>query len=56
MDYERSAASLYDGGWRAEDREQMISEYKLTEEEADGLCEWLAEYAAREKEESEEED
>ena len=25
-------ASLFDGGWRAEDREELISEYELTEE------------------------
>ena len=33
-----TAASLYDGGWRAEDRDQLIDEYQLTEEEADEIC------------------
>ena len=33
-----AAASLYDGGWRAADREQMIAYYTLTEDEADAIC------------------
>lgn len=33
-----SAAALYAGGWRAEDREQLIAEYQLTEDEAATLC------------------
>ena len=37
------AFSLFDGGWRAEDREELISEYDLTEEEADEICEILSE-------------
>lgn len=40
-----AAASLFDGGWRAEDREQLISEYALTESEADEICELLAKLA-----------
>lgn len=43
-DYRQSAAALYDGGWRAEDRDELINEYNLTEEEADKLCEILAEF------------
>ena len=43
-DYEASAAALYDGGWRAEDRDQLIYEYDLTAEEADKICELLAAY------------
>ena len=42
-DYAASAAALYDGGWRAEDRDHLIKEYELTEEEADKLCEILEE-------------
>ncbi len=38
---ESSAAALYDGGWRAEDKDQLIAEYSLTEDEADVLCEQL---------------
>ena len=37
-DIESAAAALHDGGWRAEDREQIIREYGLTIEEADALC------------------
>lgn len=37
----RDAGSLYDGGWRAEDRDQLMSEYDLTSDEADALCEAL---------------
>lgn len=47
-DIESSAASLYDGGWRAEDRDQLIAEYSLDAEDADAICERLAEYAERE--------
>lgn len=42
-DYLASAASIYDGGWRAEDRDQLIKEYELTGEEADKLCAILEE-------------
>lgn len=44
-DISTSACALYDGGWRAEDRDQLIAEYQLTSEEADTLCEKLAEIA-----------
>lgn len=40
-DIEASAAALYDGGWRAEDREEMIFCYGLSEAEADAICEVL---------------
>jgi len=36
-----SAAALYDGGWRSEDREELIQEYNLTEEEVNILCDAL---------------
>lgn len=41
MDYGTSAAFLYDGGWRAKDKEQLIDEYDLTEEEAEKLVQEL---------------
>lgn len=41
--FEMNAAALYDGGWRSTDRDQLMSEYGLTPEEADGICEVLAE-------------
>ena len=43
-DIESSAAALYDGGWRASDRDDLMTEYDLTMEEADAVCEKLAEY------------
>lgn len=43
-DYVSSAAALYDGGWRADDKEELIEEYDLTKEEATKLCELLEEY------------
>jgi hypothetical protein len=36
------AAALYDGGWRAADRELIQEEYKLTETEADEMADALA--------------
>ncbi|MCR3573757.1 hypothetical protein K0B56_22405, partial [Salmonella enterica subsp. enterica serovar Give] len=32
------AANLYDGGWRAEDRDELIAEYGITEDYADNIC------------------
>jgi hypothetical protein len=43
-DIESSAAALYDGGWRSDDREELIAEYQLSEDEADAICEKLKEY------------
>lgn len=40
-DIRSSAAALYDGGWRADDKDELISEYNLTEAEAADLCEML---------------
>jgi hypothetical protein len=45
-DFESSAAALYDGGWRAADREDLIAEYNLATDEADAICAELAEYDA----------
>ena len=47
MDYRTSAAYLYDGGWRVKDKDELMSEYRLTEEEADEICKVLAEYEAQ---------
>lgn len=41
--YRESAWSLYDGGWRAEDAEQLKLEYDLTDEELEALVAELAE-------------
>lgn len=37
------AAALYDGGWRSEDRDQLMQEYDLTDQEADEISTELAE-------------
>lgn len=37
-DVEMSAAALYDGGWRAADKEELKAEYNLAEAEADQIC------------------
>lgn len=42
-----SAANLYDGGWRAEDKADLMEEYDLTESEADEICKELAEIEAQ---------
>lgn len=42
MDYNTSAAFLYDGGWRAGDKDQLINEYQLTKEDAEKLTQELA--------------
>ena len=33
MDYEQVAASLYDGGWRTEDAEELQQEYAVSDDE-----------------------
>lgn len=43
-DIESSAAALYDGGWRSDDREELIAEYQFSKDEADAICEKLKEY------------
>ena len=44
-----SAASLYNGGWRAGDKADLMEEYYLTESEADEICKELAEIEAETK-------
>ena len=41
------AAVLYDGGWRAEDYDQLMAEYDLTIDETDAICRELSSLAAR---------
>ena len=43
IELENAAFSLYDGDWRSSDREQLISEYWLTDDEADIICDKLSE-------------
>ena len=42
---EYAASALYDGGWRAEDKEQLIKEYYLDSEYTERICELLRRYA-----------
>ena len=44
MDYETSAAALYNGGWRAGDRDDLREWYNLNEIEAEKLAEKLKEF------------
>ena len=44
-----TADSLYAGGWRSEDRNEIIAEYDLTEEEAALICERLEMYEEEEE-------
>lgn len=37
-DLNSSAAALLDGGWTPEDKDELIQEYELTQDEADDLC------------------
>ena len=43
-----SAVALYDGGWRASDLEQLISEYDFTPDQADEITAALAEIESEE--------
>ena len=53
-EFSTMAAALYDGGWRAEDRDDLKAEYDLTDEEADKICEYLKSYDEEEQREAEE--
>lgn len=44
MSNQYDAAALFDGGWRSTDKEDLIAEYELTEEEANEICEELKAY------------
>ena len=45
-DYGSMAAALYDGGWRAEDKEQLQAEYDLSDEDLERIVDLLATYEA----------
>lgn len=47
IELETTAASLYDGGWRAADREELKDEYGFTDEELEVVTEKLKEYESR---------
>jgi ribosome biogenesis protein Tsr3 len=43
---ESMAAALYDGGWRAADKELLFMEFDFTDEELNLICDKLKEYEA----------
>lgn len=43
-DYAGMAASLYDGGWRSEDKDHLIEQFGFSEYEAEEICYWLKEF------------
>lgn len=47
--------SLYDAGWRPEDRENLIEEYDLTEDEVDSYID-VFERLLKDEEDDEDED
>ena len=53
-DFESVAASLYDGGWRATDGDDLQKECGLTYEETERLVTLLAQYEEENEEEEDE--
>lgn len=45
------AAALYDGGWRAEDKDEMMEVHGFTEENMDLICDRLRDLAEWNEEE-----
>lgn len=45
-DYESIAGSLYDGGWRVDDKDELQRDYELTEDEAEEICKYLEKFEA----------
>lgn len=43
------AAALYDGGWRSTDRDEIIEEYELSEEDADRIVHHLITFENRDQ-------
>jgi hypothetical protein len=43
-DLETTAANLYDGGWRAANKEELIKEYGFTVDEIEIIIKYLASY------------
>ena len=44
---EDEAAALYDGEWRAEDKDELQRSYDLSDHDAEIICQKLAEFAER---------
>ncbi len=49
MTIDSCAVGLYDSGWRADDRDELIRVYHLSLKDADGICERLAKLDAYER-------
>lgn len=41
MEYESTVASLYDGGWRAGDKDDLMKKHGMSEKEARAICSGL---------------
>lgn len=41
---ENCAATLYNGGWRSKDRDEIKEEYNMDDKWTDAICEKLKEY------------
>lgn len=44
------AVALYDGGWRSDDRDELVQEYGLSDDEADRIVEYLRRLDGRDAE------
>jgi len=44
---ESTASALYDGGWRATDKKELMEEHHFTDEDAEDICDLLAVFATR---------
>ncbi len=53
MDWANAAAALFDGGWRENDKEELMKEYGLMESEAEEICKLLKKFAHKEEKENE---
>lgn len=47
IDFEMTAAALYDGGWRADEKEDLKDFFDLSEYEVNKICELLSQYEKR---------
>lgn len=43
------AAAVYDGGWRSDDRDEIIEEYELSAEDADRIVQYLITFEERDQ-------
>ena len=48
-DFRSISSALFDGGWRSDDRDQLMTEYNFTEYELDQICDFLEEFGKGDK-------